>query len=869
MSRFLPLLPAAPIFAAGLLITAVAIAVPGDVDDDGILDDGDASGVAGDNPCAAPTVANCDDNCVDDPNPAQVDTDLDDQGDACDLDDDGDGLLDLDEAGAGGDPLDPDTDGDGLGDGDEVAFGSDVADPDSDNDGLNDGDEWTEGTDPNAADTDGDGLNDDIEVTKGTDPTDDDSDDDTIIDGDEQNWDRDLPGPPQAICAMTDDCDGDGILDQDEASTPETDPGCRGLQVGELVDTIGNIDGWGCYYGWGATGATFGFGHSEALFYHLTPEGIFLSLQAADTVNVPPSWADISVDSFLGCIEPRQPDHAKTADWDDVFGLNISFGIIATVGWSLLFRDEANYGGGNSIPRQMHFTAGIGIGLSFFGLLEIGFSVSMDLQAYLRTGFMMYEPYDEATCQNLRNVTLPPPVLPPGMEADIDYSNAPVNALSLSAAALRGHDASALGRPPVEAALVEVGMESLADSLDAYLPTAGRGPEDGVPAQTNGDFFDEFLQNHSPGFRSGEGVADTSLDAYSNRSIADVQANLAGLDNIATARGVANRIQSDLTWVTPDVDAMNTAVRAVSTSSAALTEANLVRWDTAAHPGEAQPGLVELQAEAGQAFFITYDVDELTERFPEIDPAALEGAEIGIKILPRGDVVRFPIGGGQVAVTYTSTDARPILVKAWLAAWTLDAPLPGALADRNLVFDYRKVDVQPGPFTGLRILAPSNIAAGGEIRATAVQIDEWGNRVSDEPMDVEFVDSRSTVLNSSPITTDEDGRAALRIVPTATTPQLDAVEPVRLILGNGTEVDGYALSGLGISRAATYFEDGVDFGTVGNPITRPNPELLWFGRPGWATYGDEEHTFQIMNPGGFRSVELSVDFGGDDDDSAE
>jgi hypothetical protein len=765
----------------------------------------------------------------------------------------------VDEAANNGDPLDPDTDGDGLDDGDEVAFGSDPGTPDSDGDGLEDDEEWIAGTDPNDTDSDDDGLSDDAEVGAGTDPNDEDSDGDTIIDGDEENWDRDMPGPPSEICAMTDDCDGDGILDQNEDSTPESDPGCRGLQVGELTDVIGTIDGWGCYYGWGATGATFGFGHSEALYYHMTPEGIFLSLQAADTVNVPPSWADVSIDSFIGCIQPREIDHAKTSDWADISGLNISFGIIATVGWSLLFRDETKFGGGTTIPRQMHFTAGIGIGLSFFGLLEIGFSISMDLQAWLRNGFLMYEPYDETTCQNLRNLTLPPPTMPDGMVADIDYSLAPVNAISLSAAAMRAHDPGAGGRPPVEAALVEVGMDNLADQLDAYLPTAGRGPEDGVPAQTNGDFFDEFLQSNSAGFRPDAEVADTSMDAFSNRSVAIIEANLAGLDNIATARATADIIQSDLTWVVPDVDAMNSAVRGASTSAAALTEANLLRWDLEAHPGESQPDLVELEAEAGQPFFITYDVDELTGRYT-LDASELEGAEVAVKILPRGSVAQFAIEAGQVAITYTSTDARPILVKAWLVADTLDAPLAGDLANRDLTLDYRKVNVTPGPFTGLRIIAPTSIVAGGEVRATAVQIDEWGNRIVGESVDVEFVDSRTTVLNTNPLFTDTEGRASLRIIPTATTPQLDSVEPVRLVLGNGTEVDGYALNGLGISRSAMYLEDGTDFTQIGNLITQPNPELVWFGRPGWATYEPGDHGFQIENPGGFRSVEVTVDF---------
>ena len=105
------IVPIAPVTAEDIVIESIgnnvkavyAVTGPPDADRDGILDDGDGSGIVGDNPCTGGGTENCDDNCFNTLNPDQADIDGDEMGDVCDNcpDDYNYGQGDVDDDGVG------------------------------------------------------------------------------------------------------------------------------------------------------------------------------------------------------------------------------------------------------------------------------------------------------------------------------------------------------------------------------------------------------------------------------------------------------------------------------------------------------------------------------------------------------------------------------------------------------------------------------------------------------------------------------------------------------------------------------------------------------------------------------------------------
>lgn len=289
-------------------------------------------------------VPDTDDNCPTVPNPDQKDTDLDQDGDLCDIDDDDDGVidavdncpidtnvgqLDTDQDGEG-DACDKDDDGDGVTDAeDNCRQVANEFQHDSDGDGIGDACQVDDDADgvidtfdncpniPNVhqADTDQDGEGDACDT---------DDDDDTIVD-DEDNC-------PLGYNPMQLDADGDGMGD-----VCDPDEGLWLLSVNNHTHELHKID---VTTGKGTPVCTLDTTNSYPSLTFGRLGGLYAANNGADRLDlIDPCTCEITEIGLFGYasdIVGITTDHAvglfgvdKTEDW--LVGVDTGSGLATTI----------------------------------------------------------------------------------------------------------------------------------------------------------------------------------------------------------------------------------------------------------------------------------------------------------------------------------------------------------------------------------------------------------------------------------------------------------------------------------------------------------------------------------------------------------
>lgn len=840
-----------------------------DPDGDGINNDGDNSGTAGDTPCDSVQTENCDDNCPNVPNSRQWDVDDDGVGDVCDTDRDGNGVADLSEG-----SIDHDNDGVPTadeGDVDSDGDGSpDYLDPDDDGDGIpsrteNDDD----GTPDPKRDSDNDGI---------PDSRDPDSDNDGIDDGNEGNRDTDGDGTPDF---QDDDDDGDGIptereYDGDDQDTDgdgipnhldsNPDDGCEDRKIGKIYQTIPTFNGFTFWTSWsggvsflgGPCVATDAFQSCGLTDYtwaiHSAADGIYFSLQLSQGNAVPPDLAGFSItESFGAMYSPAvDPSFISGNQMSSGRNLSISFSVGNFFqGWTILEKTDADGNAFGFAPpsrfMQMDVGVGISIGLlDFFGLgffPSIGISVT-DGGITIKDGagpnapsaFLLIGGWGDrcpSTPSDLSDVV---------NDVARKQDNQPSNALSQWNA--RASEAAQSSPGSVADSYRRDVGASMSPLTNMLSQTSGFGSAQNVPAPTAGDWFSEFTGR--TGAAACAACANMSIDgliARTGQAVADSGGSVNQLTGSA-------RVQADQfmnAW--PERENMATLMNyAAGGSINAGTE--LAFAISAIRRGDpnrfASSQIIDIPVVINTPAEFTVTAQEIAD-LTGFDAADIEGATVCVENNPKVDRVCGEIEDGQLTGSITPSSPEPWILPVEVDLSTAVGRFGDADVSRWSVRPaIRRFVVEPGPATRVALAAPGTIKSGAPITLNAITLNVDGFPTR-EAAEFRLYDGTGALVDT--ITTDE-GAATFQVQPTPQTPIITAVDSQTVSTGGG-DVPGYVIRGSLLSRDAMILIDGRDIEDIGYLYTVADSHGIGIAVvSGTTELSSGNHEFVVVNPGG-------------------
>ncbi len=791
-----------------------------DYDGDGILDDGDDSGTAGDNPCVDGR-DDCDDNCPSVRNVRQRDQDGDGLGDLCDPDRDDNGVDDIDEAidwDGDGIPTDQergtDSDGDGI---------DDAIDNDDDNDGIPTVDEAGE-------DTDGDGVPDD---------RDDDSDGDGIPDRYEGDRDTDGDGTPDR---RDDDDDGDGSPTRDEIGPTDRDPNgnliprwlddtedantesCRTVSPRSMVETIGTFAGVSPWIIATFDFAYVGTGYSYAWATHFAPEGVYISLQAGAGASFPPDLASAGIGFGFGVIRPPEEPvfHAATVEGTS---LSLSFTVFMySIGFTI-FEDAA-------FRPHRAIQMDLGIDISSSGLLSLPVGISLmrgkmaTRTAEGRPAFVFVHGWGDGCA-------------PTGTSKS--------NGTSLDALESQVAAGAAL---PADSMLNVLRQQSAAAFLPmaAMLSEPGAEPAEGIPASTNGAWLADFSGRTTTSLCRE--CADMSIDGVVRD--AHYRALLAGEGEASMLSATTDSMaQAARAW--PD-RGRQAVVNDLAQGAVDATFAHAYE-NTARINGTPfrfiSDEVITLTGAVGEALDFSITAQDLAD-LVNADVADVLGATVCMRSDfsgPRADDVCGALGADGLSATLTMSEITSILYEVDVDLTTAAGDFDGAIVENWTVrLPMVQLTTVAGPADAVVLSAPESVYSGAPTTLSARVVDAAG-MTYDGPVEFTFYGPGDVSIG---VVAAPSGSATLQLIPEGVTPTLEVARLAEITFEDGSTTEGLVLEGTGLSGASTVQVNGDDL------VADLGYQLGWLDSSTLvATPGDDATlltagsvTVEVVSPGG-------------------
>lgn len=600
---------------------------------------------------------------------------------------------------------------------------------------------------------------------------------------------------------------------------PEVEPSaaCEGSQAGEEVTEMPTMDGRICY-----TSFTYAVGalsqeEAATVFVWMGPEGMYVHGSFDLNLYYPPDFFHGGISTGVGCIVTPDGGPITKEYIDSLVSLGISFNAGPISAGYTFFAIP-----GQGMQRALQYDTGISVSADLLPFFPLGMSVQET--TIKTTPLRVLTGWGDESCAE--------PLFP-------DDSGA-VFASSGNALTAMGGNLRAMADDPGQGyrgALRGEIARSFAPVANMLGAPTGLAVGDGVPAQSNADWFGEFLAR--PGGEQCVDCASTSIDGM----LYDFQ------QRINDAEDTGDIFAAGSAVIEAGNQGMPEPVRQGALQMDIVAGVDLaleLAADLAAerrgdeHRYVAQ-NIETIEVSVGEEAVLDVTAEEIAALL-DVDAAALEGATVVYDAEPHVEKGEFAIEDGVSVARLTPSKATKLLTRVTVDLSTAVGPLPEGAETWVVRPAMRLLKPKAGPPAAAYLGAPGVIPSGAPAMLSATLLDKDNNVVRDGAQ-VTFFDAEGELGTAEAV----DGTATLRVSPAPSQPVIAGVEAVTLTFGDGTEAPGQKISGQGFSRDAIIEVDGESLDDLGAMFAiKSSTEILFEGAP----IGAGEHVLTVTNPEG-------------------